>query len=285
MTILVSNKKNIILNPSLLSTLMGCPRLSEYSYILNLIPMGRASKSLIMGLVVHKGLEVYYQSQIDGESRENSISKAMVRISTMLGEPNYKLEDKDAANTLDTTQQYLEFYKNDHWVPLATEDTRTEVIYEDDEMRVMWKCRYDLRVDTNQGILPVDHKTSSYRKDTLSLNNQFMGQCVLDKVRSIIINKIGFQTSLKPAEKFTRVVISYSADRLIEWQEEIIPYYARLFLHYTEMSYFPPNFTHCDKFGICSFKSVCESNRNMRETELKTNFIQRQEYYEEEAHS
>jgi hypothetical protein len=112
------------------------------------------------------------------------------------------------------------------------------------------------------------------RRDNISLNNQFMGQCILMKTRNVIIDKIGFQTTLKPAEKFTRGPVSYSIDRLNEWQSEILPYWAYQMLSYAESGYWPPNFSHCEnKFGNCTFVNICESDRGMREEEIKLNFI------------
>lgn len=176
---------------------------------------------------------------------------------------------------LETCEQYFDFYQVDRWVPLFVEEVKGKVLYEDDDIRILWKAKLDLGVDTNNGIYPVDHKTMQQNRSQLSLNNQFIGQCLLMESRTVIINKIGFQISLKPAEKFTRAVISYSADRLLEWQSEILPYWANFLVHCQETGYYPPNFTHCDgKFGWCQFaKDICQADKNMREEELKKGFI------------
>ncbi len=175
---------------------------------------------------------------------------------------------------LDTLDQYCIYYRNDHWVSLEVETVKGEILYEDDEIRILWKAKIDWIVDTNQGIYPADHKTMKQRRDTLSLNNQFIGYCLIMKTRNIMINKIGFQASLKPDEKFIRAPISYSASRLFEWQSEILPYYAKLLLMYAETGYFPPNFNACEgKYGHCAFVNVCQADPAMREEEIKHEFV------------
>jgi hypothetical protein len=170
--------------------------------------------------------------------------------------------------------QYVEYYKNDFWVPLEIEVVKSKVLYEDDEIRVMWKAKFDMISDTNQGIYPIDHKTMKQRRDTQSLNNQFIGQCLLMDTRLMFVNKIGFQKTLKAEEKFTRAAVNYTHDRLLEWQSVILPYYAKLYLMYAESEYWPPNFTHCEnKYGFCAFKGVCEVDRSMREETLGIDFI------------
>lgn len=175
---------------------------------------------------------------------------------------------------LTTCEQYHEHYKSDHWVPLEVEVVKGKVLYEDDDIRILWKAKLDWVADTNQGIFPIDHKTMKQRRPTMKLNNQFKGQCLVMGTRNVIINKVGFQSTLKPAEKFERAPISYTAELLTEWYSETLPYYAYQLLNYAEAGYYPPNYSNCDgKYGPCPFKDVCESNPSMREEELRNNFI------------
>lgn len=175
---------------------------------------------------------------------------------------------------LTTMEQYYEFYKSDYWVTLDTEIVKSRIMYEDDDIRILFKSKCDWIVDTNTEILPVDHKSMKQNRDSVSLNNQFMGQCLNNDTRKVIINKVGWQKTLPPAEKFKRVTISYSAARLYEWQSVILPYWCKMMVMYQETGYWPPNFSNCDgKFGYCILKEMCESNPDMREEVLRLNFI------------
>lgn len=329
----LGKKKNVILDATVLTSLMACPRLTDLRFNHNLVSIGGKSNSLECGSIVHVFMEYYYRYLIQGLSKEKaagfgfSAAELYIRgckgcadfipstcslcngsgqlYNNLLNEirpcvdcdgkgkiikpecghkpnefPGVVNTPKDSAGyktgwqwVLDTCDQYLAFYRNDHWVPLEVETVKGEVLYEDEEIRVLWKAKLDLTIDNNQGIYSVDHKTMKQRRDTLSLNNQFIGQCLIMRTRNVIINKIGFQAGLKPEEKFTRPPVSYSAARLLEWQSETLPFYSKLLLMYAETGHFPPNYTSCEsKYGNCAFVDVCQSDPNMREDEIRRSF-------------
>lgn len=279
-------KKDIILDSQILSSWMACKRLTDFRFNHNFVPISGKGNAIEAGSIVHEIQKTYYQLKRDGKNRAESIDAALKAGNTYwLNETvNVPAEsvkaDKEAGihaaigwdHIQKTMIDYFLFYNNEHWIPILVEQVQGQIIYEDDEIRVLWKAKFDLTVDTNQGIYPVDHKTMSQRRDTLSLNNQFMGQCVLQKSNSMIVNKIGWQTSLKPNEKFIRSVMNYSTDRLKEWVD-LVGFYGKEIINFTEANYFPPNFTHCDKYSGCMFKEVCSSDRNMREQEIKFKFV------------
>lgn len=305
---IAGGKTNIILDATVLASLMACPRMTDFRFNLNLQPIEGKSNSLECGSIVHKFLEVFYKCIIQGVRREQALGFAFAAAELYIkgcpictgfvatpenpkplcghppneypGVKNTPRDNQDKPKrtgwqyVLDTCDQYQQHYRNDHWVPLEVEVVKGQVLYEDDDIRILWKAKLDWTVDTNQGIFPVDHKTMSQRRDTNSMNNQFMGQCLIMGTRQVIINKIGFQSSLKPEEKFIRTPVPYSAARLLEWQSETLPYYAKLLLMYAETGHWPPNFSHCEgKYGNCNFyENVCSSDPGMREENLKLHF-------------
>ena len=273
--IILIPKKNIVLDSQILSSVMACARLADLHFNHHFVLASGKGKSLEKGSIVHKFTKAYYKAIIAGKSKSEAIVIGLTAASEYAKSEevrNTPIEERDWA--IKTCEQYAHFYRNDSWVPLEVEKVKGKVLFEDDEIRILYKVKYDLITDTNQGIYPVDHKSYSQRRDTITLNNQFTGQCIIQGTRIMIVDKIGFQTSLKPEEKFTRAVLSYSYDRLREWQSEILPYYCKLMIAYSESGYWPPNYTHCEnKYGFCAFRSVCESDRNMREEELRSKFI------------
>lgn len=303
MDIIPTPKKNVILDATMLSSLMACARFGDLRFNHRFTTSKGRSNSLEVGTLIHKVFEVFYKHQINGFARSVCIGNAMTAGNLFISgcvHCSDGLNDKPACghsageypgmeNTpemsekwtvgwrfaLQTCEQYFEFYKNDSFIPLACEVVKGDVLYEDDEIRVMWKAKFDLIIDTNQiGIVSQDHKTFKQRRDKTTLSNQFIGQCLLLKSRNVIVNKVGLQTTLPIAERLTREVVSYSADKLLEWQGEILPYYAYKYVQFSETGYWPPNYTHCDTmFGPCMFKGVCEGDRNMRQEILQNEFM------------
>lgn len=299
-------KRQLVLDATVFSTIMGCARLTDFRFNHNLLSLGGRSNSLESGNIVHKYLEIYYKTIIAGFTKNQAHAYGLVaaemyargcpqcmgfkptddtpkpicghRPDEYPSTPNTPYEkEKDYQIgwrwVLETCEQYYEFYKNDYWVPLEVEKVKGQILYEDDEIEILWKAKFDLVSDTSQAIMPVDHKTMKQRRDNISLNNQFMGQCIIQDTRNMVINKVGFQSTLKPHEKFVRATMSYSLKRLQEWRNVILPYWAYRYLDYLDNDYWAPNFDHCEnKYGNCLFIDVCSADPEERERELKLNF-------------
>lgn len=281
-------KKYIILDSQVLTALMKCARFYNYTFVENRRDIRGKSNALECGSIAHNVLEYYYKAIIKGMGRASAIEQGFMAGKEYIlpyQENNIFITDKDhkgLENTpresttkpsrvgydyvFDTMKQYFDFWRIEHWTPIAVEEVRGKVIYSDDEMDIYYKAKYDLiEMSPQIGDINTDHKTMSMNRDTISLNNQFIGQCAILGTRRVQINKIGWQKSLPSEEKFRRGLVTYTTDRIAEWCNEVVPHYCRMLIAYDEAGYFPPNFTQCeDKFGWCMFKQVCESDRNMR---------------------
>jgi len=303
MTEILIPKKNVILDATMFNTFISCEQKLDLAFNHSFVPIAGKSHGLECGSIVHKILEVYYDHLIKGFKRDIAIANGMIagemyyhgcsnciaidgaceehEDEAFLGCKNVPLENmsKPFRRTgftwiVETMEAYFEHYRNEHWIPLECEKVRGKILYEDDEIRILWKAKIDVSVDTNQGIVPVDHKTMSQDRLSSPLNNQFMGQCLVSETKMMIVNKIGFQVSKKPEERLRRLVMSYSPAKLIEWQSQTLPRHVYNYLNCIETGYWPMRHTHCeDKYGKCQFHDVCGMDPILREDELRTNFM------------
>ncbi len=266
---------NLVLDSQVFTTNMACGRKADFRFNHNFHSVRGRSVSMEMGSAVHANLESYYKAIIKGVTRKDAIGFGMIAGEEYMRGPEWiNGEADDQQLVRDTMEQYYDFRKNDSWVPLEAEVVRGKLLYEDEDIRILWKAKLDLVVDTNEAILPIDHKTMKQRRDPISLNNQFTGQCLVMGTQKMVVNKIGFQTSLKPEEKFTRHFVNYSLDRLLEWRTVILPYWSKIYLMYAESGYWPPNYTQCEnKYGFCEYRLVCEGDRPDRERILGQDFF------------
>lgn len=274
-------KKNLILDSQMLSAVMSCGRYYDQVFNHHFVSVEGKSSSLEMGSIVHTFLEFYYKAIIKGITRNEALGFGLVAAQEYIdGQdknnlPNIRnTSESECKWALETCQQYTERYKNDIWTPLEVECVKAKVLYEDEELRVLYKVKFDLITDTNDGIFSVDHKSMKVRRDSTTLDNQFMGQCAMLNTRMMYVNKVGFQTSLKPEDKFTRQPLYFSDDRIAEWQGTILPYWCKILVMYADSGYWPPNWRHCEnKFGFCQFKEPCEADRHMRVEILGRDYI------------
>lgn len=300
-------KKNIVIDATILSALMTCSRFADLNFNHRFQPISGKSNSLECGSIIHKGLEVYYKAVISGIKKGEAAAYGFAAMQLYIAGckhctgfiptteipkpicnhppdeyPGVKNTPQEPEKSwqigwqwvLTTYEQYLDFYRNDFWVPLEIEVVKSKQLYEDDEIRILWKAKLDWVVDTNEAILPCDHKTMKANRDSIKLNNQFKGQCHVMETRRMVINKIGFQKTLEPKEKFIREMMNYSSDQLLEWQSVTLPYWCKMLLMWQETGLWPANYSNCEsKFGRCKYYEVCAADRNMREGLLQKDFM------------
>jgi hypothetical protein len=208
-------------------------------------------------------LETYYNMRRFKSRWANKIGKAeMLKICTKVAE-HFALEMSVPIEEVDDCirvfRDYIEFYWSEPHEVLAVEQVGSKVMYEDDEFILLYETKIDLIVSLRQiPVLPIDHKHSRRRGPVHDLSNQFIGYCWMLDVRNLMVNKIGFQTSLKNEEKFTRPLVSYPKPVIDAWVKNTI-WWVKMLRFHEKTGTWPQNLTSCDKYSGCIFQPVCIS--------------------------
>lgn len=229
------------------------------------------------GSLIHEMLEIYYvlRKYRTRWAQNNHTHEDIINICIRVGEHyaiKQQLDVEEVVEILFQLKEYCRFYEHDGWDRiLSIEEVGTVVLYEDDKLCLLYEIKPDLVIQLDNGIIAIDHKTAKQRKEPAKLANQFMSYCFVLGINNIVINKIGFQKSLKPHERFNRHTLSYSDDVLLEWRDNTVWWIGQL-LNHIDQDFWPANFTSCDKYAGCIFQGVCIKERIAREHELMRSF-------------
>ena len=204
-----------------------------------------------------------------------------------------QIDTETSDNVMFQFNAYCEFYSNDPWTTLAVEEVGSKILFENESLKIIYSGKIDRLVQQGNIIAPMDHKSSERRGDVSSMSNQFIGYCFLLNVNHIIIDKIGFQKTLKPAERFQRFILHIDQGRIDEWQansvntllihlmtsvgseSDALEYYKMLRL---KMMAPMMNLTSCDKYSGCIYRNVCESSPEGRSWIKERDFIVREKW-------
>lgn len=282
-------QKIISIDATTLNTLQNCALKLKLAFIDNLQPNEKA-EALESGDLMHKLLEPWYGlkygcARFDSDTwktlleaglmpdviydhdhenevvRENLINFC-VQVgqfwATKMDAPPEELEE-----VIYQFKEYVDFYKNEDWHPLAVEEVGSRILFEDSEWKIIYNCKTDLVAERGSLIVPWDHKTGKRRAVPSSLGNQWIGTCFVLQTNRIMLNKIGFQKSLKPQERFQRFLMEVQDSRIEEWMIDTI-YWAKLLHWYIENDYWPMNRTSCDKYSGCIYKTLHEKAPDQR---------------------
>jgi hypothetical protein len=275
--------KILTFDASILNVIQNCFRKAQYSFIYNLQPHEK-EESLEKGDLMHKMLEPYY-SMIGPQKYDTPVwnelasagifpkgDPAQVAIDAgMYFSTKLQIPLEISEEVIKHFRDYAEFYRFDQWHPLAVEEVGSKVMHEEEDLQIIYNFKIDLIAEKGEVIAPFDHKTGRMRKDPLSLSNQFIGYCYALNCNHIVMNKIGFQKTLTPAERFQRFVFSIDNERIEEWRQNAI-WWTKLYAKCIEDDQYPMNLTSCDKYSGCIFKRICESDPASRDFKLMRDF-------------
>lgn len=273
----MSEKKIFVVDSQRLNCIQMCMTRYRYQFGKSFDPM-ETPIQFERGTLMHAGMEFYYNARklrdqwnTLGLQHADIVEQAIDKIRTDSVEMHIAIEEVE--DVIRVYQEYTTYYANDGWDNiLFTEKVASKVMYEDDEIVIVYEGKIDLGIAlSNYPIMIVDHKTEKRKNPASDMTNQFMGYCWLLDTQNIIINRIGMQTTVKPADKFIREVLSYSKARLEEWKNNSI-FWIKQAIQYIEHDIYPMNLTSCDKYSGCTYRSVCKCSPEDRDLQLQKLF-------------
>lgn len=315
-------QKILEIDSQILNSIQNCQLKHEFQFEENLSPETKAAP-LEKGDLLHKMMELYdglmgkcfniesdtWQLIFDMTftsgilAKQDRSKRDIIDFCLKAGQlfaSKMQLDTETSDNVMFQFNAYCEFYTNDPWVTLAVEEVGSKILFESPELKIIYSGKIDRLVQQGNIIAPMDHKSSERRGDVSSMSNQFIGYCFLLNCNHIIIDKIGFQKTLKPAERFQRFILNIDQGRIDEWVENSINYLLvhlmttvhnvdeaqRYFTLYRTRAngYFGNdklpekrlmNLTSCDKYSGCQFRNVCESSPEGRSWIKERDFVVR----------
>lgn len=250
------------------------------------------------GDLVHIIFAHYYRSKMAGRWRTDKAQQGIVideainmaRKATV----EMSLEMKPIDETIKAAKESLLFHERDGMEVYAVEEPFTKVLYEvpDREengifipgVRILWEGKVDLVASLpNQGTSVWDHKSESRRSSPFELDNQFTGSAWAFSCDTVVVNKVGFQSSVKEEEKFRRVFLDYSATHIIEeWRKDAVQTILEAVERHKREAIgkpsWPRNRTSCNKYRGCTFKQVCKAKPEVRNVKLMTWYRKKPEH-------
>lgn len=254
-------KINIVLDTSQYDMFRLCEQRYNYRYNLNkTLPI--KAKALDRGTLVHVACETYYESLKSGAKYDYAVNSALMKVKEA-GVISSDLEPEEIQRITDVMEEYFDFWRTaDQNIQIvAVESPFLYLLHEDENLRLHMAGKIDLIYSDNRYTnLPLDHKSFDRSYEVGRMGNQFKNYATATNSNYLIVDKIGFQKTLKPHEKYLRVPLTFDHLVLEQWKQNVI----RVIYHYIECAadnYWPLNETSCDKFNRkCEYYDVCDSS-------------------------
>lgn len=234
--------------------------------------------SLARGTAIHFLLAEYYKRVKDGRPFDESVTEAIDLFEPAAIDMNGLVAD-DVNLCVRVFHEYTQHYRDkDNFTVLTVEEKLSQVIYEDDDLQIIYEGTQDMNVRRIDGdVIPYDHKSESAKYPVSQLNNQFMGYCVLTGSTRMVRNAIGTQTSKKPEDKFYRLMYSYPTEKLNWWRRMTVKKVKQIVEHYKNDDWnSSANLYACDtayRRG-CDYRDVHSEEESEWDRILNTDYVE-----------
>ena len=256
------SKVNIVFDMSKYDLFRLCE--ARYNYRHNIL-IGKPGKAPAMerGSLCHVGNEIYYQGLKD-KLGYDAASKAALSKIREAGVVSTDLDNDIINRCIDVMEEYYDYWRiaDQSFEINEVEQPFMYELYTNDEVRIFLTGKIDLVTSDNKyENEPMDHKTYDRTYDVGRMNNQFKCYAVATKSNYLTVNKIGFQKTLKPHEKYIRTRLTFDPLILEEWKQNVINVLMNSYLNCVATNEWPMNETSCEKYNRrCEFYEICDSS-------------------------
>lgn len=271
----MTDKINIVMDTSQYDLFRLCEARYNYRYNMNKsLPI--KAKALDRGTLVHIACETYYELLRQKMKYEYAVGSALLKVKEA-GTINSDLDNDEIARIVEVMEEYFDYWRvaDQNIEIVAVEQPFIYVLHEDENVKIHMAGKIDLIYNDNKYTgLPVDHKSFDRSYEVGRMGNQFKNYCTATGSNYLVVDKIGFQKTLKPHEKYLRVPVSFDPVILQEWKENVV----KVIYHYLDCaanSSWPMNETSCDKWNRrCEYYEVCDSSgKEAKQFKLDSNYI------------
>jgi hypothetical protein len=248
----------------ILNSIDLCAQRYEMEHVQNFRVLKKAP-ALEKGGIMHDMVAHYYRNRmIDRHiTHAHIVTSECIEIGReALARTSINIEEFEKEDIV-TFRNYILAKQFDGWIIRFVERPFSKILYDSDDLMIIIEGIVDLGIERpKEGHAVVDHKTESRKSHPFILSNQFQlynwafGE-------DVIINKIGYQTSLDDKERFRRYTLTWSEALIEEWKVDTIRAIRRAIGWHKE-GVFERNRTSCDKYSGCIFKRVCAAEPQVR---------------------
>jgi len=256
------SKVNIVFDMSKYDLFRLCEARFNFRYNLNIGLPGKAEQ-MERGSLCHVANEVYYQALKDRRPYDIASNMALSKLREA-GVVSTDLDNETINRCIDVMEEYYDYWRiaDQGFVINEVEQPFMFELFSNDEVRIFLAGKIDLVVSDNRyENEPYDHKTYDRTYDVGRMNNQFKCYCVATGSNYLTVNKIGFQKTLKPHEKFVRTKLTFDPLMLDEWKQNVTTVLLNNYLMCIAEDKWPLNETSCEKYNRrCEFYEICDSS-------------------------
>lgn len=272
------SRKNIIFDSQILNAVQLCALRTDLNFNKNLL-LPEKSHYLEEGDLLHQMFEVYnLELKIHGTNilYDDNRFKQLQEKCQAHGEavsPEMNISPNQASEVLFQFEKYTSFTRMDGVEILEAEKPFIIELYKDDDLGIFYTGKID-RVTKTPGagdFIPRDYKSARRTESPSSTSNQFSGYAYFSYLTTgesiIFVDKVGFQKTLTPEERFRSYRLDYTVEMLERWKANTI-WWGRQYAYYLDEDIWPENRTSCDKYAGCQYLTICEARTEESRIEL-----------------